>query len=93
MGSILSDLYNGELLPSEICRPKTEEYKRAVHSQIQRQSDFAKRLRKCDPKLEEEFWEIVEEKIDNIPCEMETVFKEGFRMGAKIILEIFEKEK
>ncbi|MEG1630959.1 MAG: hypothetical protein RR423_01735 [Hydrogenoanaerobacterium sp.] len=86
---ILSDLYNGKIAPQSRPIPKDSKY-RELQSQL---SDFAdsldQKLSDTDKKILDEImstWSNISE-VNGEEC-----FTYGFRLGAKMILEIFEKD-
>lgn len=52
--------------------------------------DFIEQLKAFNPPLSERFIEIMDEQLDALPLETAETFIFGFRLGAKIILEVLE---
>ena len=52
--------------------------------------DFIEQLKTLNPPLDERFIEIMDEQLDALPLETAETFIFGFRLGAKIILEVLE---
>ncbi len=85
--SILEKLYNGEIYPSEKINVRTEEYKELNHKICAEQEHFRSIL-----SLEE--WSRFEE-LESIQLQRSSLyglenFTYGFRLGAKMILNIME---
>lgn len=90
MKSVLSALYNGELHPAEQYAPKTEEYWEIRQRNRRHYKDFTESLRKLDPPLDKQFTQILDEQIDELPYELSQMFIDGFRLGARIMLETLQ---
>ena len=87
MDKILHDLYNGEINPIEQYRPMTEEYKALREKQYQHYEDFIKKL---GSPLDKEFIRIMDEQLDTVPIEFSETFIDGFRLGARMMIEVFD---
>lgn len=87
MDKILKALYEGELYPAEQYRPMTEEYIALRKKHHQSYEDF---IRKLGSPLDEEFIHIMDEQLDAVPFELAETFIDGFRLGAKMMIEVFE---
>lgn len=92
MKSILSALYGGEIFPAEQYYPKTEEYRRLYQNHYRHYEDFISILSKLDPPLDKQFIQIMDEQLDIMPNEFSEMFIDGFRLGARIMIEIFQNE-
>ena len=92
MENILDALYNGRIFPAEQFSPKEKEYKEIVHSSNKHVDEFTEMLRKLDPPLDQKYIEIADEQMDMIPYEFSCMFIEGFRLGAKIMVEVFQEK-
>ena len=92
MSDLLSALYAGELYPAEQYTPRIEAYRKLYREHLRQHEAFAEMLRKLDPQLEQQFIEILEQQLDEVPLEIEDVFIEGFRLGAKLIIEIYRDD-
>lgn len=90
MDKILQDLYNGEIYPADQYRPKIKEYQSLWKDQYQHYEDFIKKL---GSPLDQEFIHIMDEQLDTLPMEFSEMFIDGFRLGAKMMIEIFEDNK
>lgn len=92
MKSLLSQLYDGELYPAEQYIPKTEEYRRLRQEHCKRYTDFINQLKTLETPLDEKFIEIMNGPLDTLPLEMSEMFIDGFRLGARMMIEIFQKD-
>ena len=90
MKSILSDLYNGNIFPAEQYATRSEEYRQIYQKNYQHYEDFIETLSKTNPPLEKRFIEIMDEQLDVIPYEFSEMFIDGFRLGARIMMDIFQ---
>lgn len=89
MKSILEMLYDGEISPAEQYAPRGEEYKKIYQRQYHHYEDFIEVLRKLEPPLDKRFMEIMDEQLDVMPYHFSEMFIDGFRLGAKIMAEVF----
>lgn len=87
MEKILYALYNGEIFPAEQYQPLIEEYKILRRKQCEHYEDF---IKKIGSPLDKEFKHIMDEQIDTLPFELSRMFIDGFRLGARMMIEIFE---
>lgn len=64
---------------------------RSVHSTqekaLPKLEDFIKKLKSP---LDKEFIRIIDEQLDAVPLELSETFISGFRLGAKMMIEVFE---
>ena len=88
MESLLQKLYSGELRPNEQYQSLLTDYQ-----VLQRYEGFAQKLQELSPLLEEEFRSILDSHLDAVEEEFSTVFQEGFRLGAQMMLEILKEQK
>ena len=84
--NVLEDLYYGRISPWECFFEKDSHYGRLVEKLSRLESDFRKKLNESEKNLYEE--------ISNIENDLHTIseeglFEQGFRLGAKFILEIY----
>ena len=89
MNSILEQLYNGEILPMERYTLKEKEYKKICREHLDRYEDFRETLGKLNPPFDKQFIQIMDEQLDEIPYEFSQTFIDGFRLGARIMTEVF----
>lgn len=87
MDTILKQLYNGEIYPCEQYRPVMEEYKAMRKKQMENYDIFIKKL---SSPLDMEFIRIMEEQLDTLPLDFFQMFTDGFRLGAKMMIEVLE---
>lgn len=88
MKSILRQLYDGELYPAEQLCSQLEEYREKRGHYSSNYDNFLQKLSSMNPQLGEQFSQIMEEQMELIPYEGSELFINGFRMGAKMMLEI-----
>lgn len=93
MGKLLEDLYNGRIQPIENYYEGVEECKEKRDIYHQHCDDF---IKKVGESFKLEFNNILDEYGSLISTlnktSLESTFSEGFRLGAKMVLEILEKE-
>lgn len=89
MNKTLRALYEGEIFPAEQYLPKVEEYKMLHEKQYKHYADFVEKL---GSPLDKEFKQIMNEQLDTLPLEFYQMFVDGFRPGAKMMIEIYEDE-
>ncbi|RGG65196.1 hypothetical protein DXD76_13380 [Firmicutes bacterium TM09-10] len=90
MKSVLEQLYDGEIYPAEQVNVRTEGYQQMRREHYSHYEDFIEQLKTLNPPLDERFIEIMDEQLDALPLETAETFIFGFRLGAKIILEVLE---
>ena len=92
MRSTLLQLYHeGLFLPSSH-NDQIAQHRNKRRMCYQKHDDFIAKIRAVDPKLEPEFEKIMEEFLECELLELPETFVEGFRMGAKLMLDIFAQE-
>lgn len=89
MKNILEQLYNGELCPAEQYSHKNEEYRKRRQENYSHYKEFIQLLGTLDPPLDNRFIAIMDEQLNLIPYECSATFIDGFRLGARIMAEIF----
>ena len=89
MKSILQQLYDGEIAPSEQFKPYLEEYNEKWNKICKAESAF---IEKLTEQQEKEFDNLMEEHVLLMPLELAQVFTDGFKLGAQIMCEVFYKE-
>lgn len=90
MDTILQQLYNGEICPAEQYHPMMEKYQEMREKQFRHYDDFVKTLEQLQPPLHERFIKIMDEQLDTVPYEMSEMFIDGLRLGARMVIEVFE---
>lgn len=92
MDSILNQLYNGQIYPAEQYRPLLKEYKE-IHEQYNRHYKILiDKIKKINPSLEEEFTAILDRQLHVSSLELSQMFIDGFRLGAQMMIEVFENK-
>lgn len=89
MSEILQKLYNGEIFPADQYNKILEEKKIMRERQIENYDTF---LKKLDSPLDEEFIKIMDEQLDTVPLDFFEMFSNGFKLGAKLMLEILHND-
>ncbi len=92
MKSIISALYNGQILPYEQDFPKTEECRRIHAEHYRHYCDFAEQLAALTPPLDRRFLQIMDEQLDALPLDFSETFADGFRLGARIMIDVFQSD-
>ena len=92
MKSILTALFQGEIRPSEQFIPTSKAY-RAIQAQKHRRcEEFSEILKELDPDLDRQFIQVLDGQLDGLSQEYFEMFLGGFRLGAKLMLEIFQDD-
>lgn len=84
MKSILLELFQGEIAPLDRYKVLLKEYMEQWENTMKSENSFVKKL---DEPLREEFEQLMDDHFDLIPLEMSDVFAEGFRIGARMMVE------
>lgn len=92
MKSILSALYDGKNFPVEQFASRSEEYHKAQQEHNKRYDEFIEILKALEPPLDNQLNEIMDEQLDMFPIELSEVFADGFRLGARIMFEVFQED-
>ena len=92
MKSILSALYEGKISSAEQYSSRNEEYRKIYQKHYRHYDDFIETLSKVNPPLDKKFIEIMDEQLDVIPYEFSEMFIDGFRLGARMMIEIFQDD-
>ena len=87
MNKILQDLYDGKIYPAEQYRPLIEEYEILQKKQFEHYEGF---IKKIGSPLDKEFEKIMDEQLETLPIELSEMFIDGFRLGARMMVEVFE---
>lgn len=90
MQTILEQLYAGDIYPAEQYLPLMERYKEQRKKQYQNYEDFVQELDKLEEPLGKRFIAIMDEQLDTVPLEFTEMFIDGFRLGARMMIEVFE---
>lgn len=81
----LLDLYYGRIAPAEQYEPLIEEFSALQKKHYQHYDEFVKKL--GNP-LNKEFESIMDEQLEVLPFDFSQTFIDGFRLGAKMMMEI-----
>lgn len=92
MKAILQQLYDGDIFPAERVTPKTEQYKAVLKNQYTNCNEFKTKLEALDPELYKQFMQIADDQHEIISLEFSDMFIEGFRLGARVVSEIYESD-
>lgn len=92
MSSILEQLYNGEIFPAEQYNPQEGECRKIYREHCRHREEFIRLLSKQEPPLNERFVEIMDELVQELPYQSADMFINGFRLGAKIMIEVLYRE-
>lgn len=87
MDSILGQLYKGELYPYSTFKPSVDGLKEDMDKAFDSYSAFLAKL--PDDELKDEFIKFVDQHLDLLPLELEQNFIDGFRIGARMIAEVY----
>ena len=87
MSSILEALYEGDICPAERFQIDTEEYHRRKEENMRAYDSFFQTL---EPDQRNAFDDLLNRQFQSNPVEYAAVFAEGFRMGARMMLEIWD---
>ena len=74
---------------SIIIKKEVMEVKNVLEGNYNHYEDFIELLSKLNPPLDKRFIEIMDEQLDAIPYEFSEMFIDGFKLGAKIMAEVF----
>lgn len=86
MENILEQLYKGELYPYSKFQTTIEEFKENREKAFASYSVF---LEKLPPDLKDEFAQLIDKYLDLLPLELQQNFIDGFRIGARMMTEVF----
>ncbi len=89
MSSILEQLYSGEIYPAEQWVPRGKEYQEACRKNQEHYNEFIELLSKLNPPLDKRFGEIMDERVGVMSYELDDMFVYGFRLGARMMAEVF----
>lgn len=90
MDKTLQDLYYGKLNPAEQFQPLIDEFYTLQQKFYRDYDDFIKKL---DSPLDQEFKRIMDEQLNLLPLNLTQSFIDGFRLGAKIVIEIYDDKR
>lgn len=88
MKSVLEQMYHGDLYPYSKFKTTIEEFQKDRDKAFHSYTTF---LEKLPPELQEEFEQLMDEHIHLLPQEMEQNFIDGFKIGARLMAEVYGK--
>ena len=86
MKSILEQLYNGEMYPYSTFKTTIEQFKVDRDKAFETYSLF---LEKLPEDLKDDFVKLIDAHLDLLPFELEQNFIDGFRIGVRMMSEVF----
>lgn len=89
MESVLEQLYFGKIYPAEQYAANGEEYRKLSRENAEHYEEFMETLRQLNPPLDNRFGEIMDERGEVMTYELSEMFINGFRLGARMMAEIF----
>lgn len=92
MKRILSALYDGKISPAEQYSPRSEGYRKIHQEHYRHYEDFIKTLSTLTPPLDKQFVQIMNKQLDVIPYVFSEMFIDGFRLGTRIMIDIFQDD-
>ena len=90
MDTILQQFYEGKLIPVLHPRPATQEYQDISQQHSQHYDAFRSTLKDIDPALPKQFDALQDEMLELNYIETKEEFLNGFRLGARMMLEILD---
>lgn len=91
MKTILQQLYDGEVHPCAQFSPETEAYQAMVRKHQIHYQEFIEKLKKAAPDLIDPFIQLMDQDLEFLSPQMEAMFADSFRLGAKMIMEIYQE--
>lgn len=91
MVSVLQQIYAGGLAPICDTMPRVREYREALQDHFRHYDALRQKLAQLDPALEREFDRFTDELPGLRSMDLEEQFLLGFRLGARLILEVLEE--
>lgn len=92
MKSVLMELYDGWVFPAEQFYPRSKEHKKMLDRFCRHSEAFTDKLSRLDPPLYEEFSRVMNEYMDLSAADLAEMFVDGFRLGARILIDVFQAE-
>ncbi len=89
MKKVLRALYDGKICPAEQYYPTFEQTKEIRQRQLLHYHSFKQKLNELDADLTKQFEQIMDEQLDTVPFEYSEMFIDGFRLGARVMMEVF----
>ena len=91
MDSILQQIYAGGLAPICDAMPRVREYQEALQAHFRHYDALREKLTRLDPALQREFDRFADEQLDLRPMDLEEQFLMGFRLGARLMIEVLDQ--
>lgn len=91
--SILKQLYNGQIYPPEQYHPSSEEYLQKSKRLSEYYQALSSELAALDPSLPDKLEQLFILKNSLCSTEVEEMYIEGFRLGVKLMAEVFTDTK
>ena len=88
MEQTLMDLYLGKIDPAEYYTTSIPEHREKRFAIMRKRERFLEKLAAVDPQLREEMEKIIELQLEEDELELPEAFCNGFRLGAKIMLDV-----
>ena len=92
MQSTLYQLYKGELHPLEHYTSLLKEYQDLLKKHHLRYDHLEGELEKINPQLKQHLVRLLDEQFEEIYWETAQMFIDGFCLGAKIMVEVYQKD-
>lgn len=92
MKNILQQLYNGEIFPAESMPLKVRNTVKSIRGITTTTRTLLSYWRSWSRPLDKRFIKIMDEQLDVIPFEFSEMFIDGFKLGAKMMAEVFRDE-
>lgn len=90
MKKTLNCLFNGTIRPAEQYFPQSSDYRILSDQFMNHREHLSKKLSAADPSLVQELDSLLQEQLSLLSLDLQEMFIESFRLGAKLILETFE---
>ena len=87
---LFRSLYDGKIFFAGQSRLQMEENQRRRRERLGDCDEFIQRLKRMDPALADQFIGIMDEQLETLPSETTAAFIDGFRLGARMMIEVFE---
>lgn len=92
MKSVLYQLYEGGLYPMEKYQPFLKEHQDLLRNKHFRHDAIKEELRKINPELNWELEHLLEEQREEMNWDTAQMFIDGFRLGARMMIEVYQKD-
>lgn len=90
MKSIIRAIYDGNLDAADLCAGYSEAFFASQQAYWEYAKMFSAKQEKLNPALAAEFRDVIDANFDYIAREDSDIFVTGFRLGAKLIMEILD---